>query len=511
MDVVTTASTAIPLRAVVDDDALHLDVVADSLRAGALDRPVRWAHVSELRNPGPYLLGGELLLTAGVNLADARADVDDYVRGLLDAGITALGFGVTPPMHDALPEALREACVRHGLPLLVVPPRTPFLAISRAVALALADAAQREQRRVAVAREALIKAAADGVRPLVRALGRQLGAWVVLAGQHDEAVAEHGAPARWPAELPELLARLRAGRGIRSATTELADGTALLAQPVSPQATASQLLVLGRRERFDATERSIVAVGAGLLGLAGRARDAPLSAATTALLLGSAPPEEVLPRLLTGEEYRVVAGTPTRRRAADDLADHDWLCTRLRTPLVQLAGGGFTAITDCCPAPEVLSAVRERGWLPVVSRRLRADAVPRAGPEVEALLDRARSLGRPVVAERAGLSTVVRPEAASAFAAELLAPLRALGPDRRGLVDTLRTWLAHHGSWERTATALGVHRNSVRHRIGQVERALGVDLADPETRMELWFALRWDEDGGAPGGSRGSAVGGELR
>jgi DNA-binding PucR family transcriptional regulator len=36
-----------------------------------------------------------------------------------------------------------------------------------------------------------------------------------------------------------------------------------------------------------------------------------------------------------------------------------------------------------------------------------------------------------------------------------------------------------------------VHRNSVRHRIGRVERELGVDLADPETRMELWFALRW--------------------
>jgi len=59
------------------------------------------------------------------------------------------------------------------------------------------------------------------------------------------------------------------------------------------------------------------------------------------------------------------------------------------------------------------------------------------------------------------------------------------------LVDTLRTWLANHGGWDRTAAALGVHRNSVRHRIARVERHLGVDLADPETRMELWFALRW--------------------
>jgi len=61
----------------------------------------------------------------------------------------------------------------------------------------------------------------------------------------------------------------------------------------------------------------------------------------------------------------------------------------------------------------------------------------------------------------------------------------------RALVLTLRTWLAHHGAWEPTAAELGVHRNSVRHRIAQVEKALGVDLADPEVRMRLWFALRW--------------------
>ncbi|MGW1679338.1 PucR family transcriptional regulator [Saccharopolyspora sp. NPDC002376] len=488
---------SIPLRAVVEDAGLALDVVADSLRPGALDRPVRWAHVSELRDPGPYLLGDELLLTAGVDFATAPEDVEHYVLGLLDAGITALGFGVTPPMHEAVPDALREACVRHGLPLLVVPPRTPFLAINRAVAVALAEAAQRDQRRVAVAREALIKAAVEGLRPLVRELAQQLGAWAALAGQHDEAVAEHGAPAQWPAEVSELLAKLRAGRGIRSATTELPDGTSLLAQPVSPQATASHLLVLGRRRRFDATERAIVAVGAGLLGLAGRAKDAPLGAATTALLLHNGPPEDVLPQLLPGDDYRVVAGTAVRRRAADDAADHDWLSTHLRTPLIQLIDGGFTAIVNSAPDPGLLSGMRDQGWLPVVSRPHRADSLPSAVREVENLLDRAKSLGRPVVADSdLRLSTVVPSDAASAFATEVLAPLRALDPDRQpgGLRDTLRVWLANHGSWERTATALGVHRNSVRHRISQAERALGADLADPETRMELWFALRWEPD-----------------
>jgi DNA-binding PucR family transcriptional regulator len=114
--------------------------------------------------------------------------------------------------------------------------------------------------------------------------------------------------------------------------------------------------------------------------------------------------------------------------------------------------------------------------------------------ELDLLLARARALGRPVVAGSGPLDFdgLLDPAAAGGFAAKALEPLVAL--DRAGdrsLVPTLRTWLAHHGGWEPTAAELGVHRNSVRHRIAQVERALDVDLADPETRMRLWFALRW--------------------
>ncbi|MGP4019824.1 PucR family transcriptional regulator [Saccharopolyspora sp. 5N708] len=492
-------SAAIPLRAVVDDPGLALDVVADSIRPGAFDLPVRWAHVSELRDPAPYLLGDELLLTAGVNLAVEREDVDRYVRGLLDAGVTALGFGLTPPMHEELPESLRAACVRHGLPLLVVAQRTPFLAISRAVAVALAEAEQRDQRRAAVAREALTKAAVDGLVPLIRELAQRLGGWVALVGARDEPVAEHRAPAPWPpAELPELLARLRTGRGPRTATTELPDGTSVLAQPVSPQATASHLLVVGRRTRFDGAERAIIAVGAGLLGLADRSGTgtAALGAATTSLLLHSASPTDVLRGVLPVDRYRVVAGAALRRRPKDRAADHDWLSARLRTPLVRLADdGGFTAIVGTAPDPEVVAGMREQGWLVVVGRAHDAAALPQAMREVENLLHRAQALDRPILADSTGLglSTVVESASAEAFAAEVLGPLHRLDPDQRsgGLFDTLRVWLAHHGSWERTSTALGVHRNSVRHRIGQVERTLGVDLGDPEVRMELWFALRW--------------------
>jgi hypothetical protein len=79
------------------------------------------------------------------------------------------------------------------------------------------------------------------------------------------------------------------------------------------------------------------------------------------------------------------------------------------------------------------------------------------------------------------------PEAeAEAHARTLLAPVTATP----ALTETLRTWLSLHGSWDRTAVALAVHRNTVRQRIARCAALLDADLDDPDVRMDLWFALR---------------------
>ncbi|MDT7693111.1 MAG: hypothetical protein QOI75_2478 [Pseudonocardiales bacterium] len=523
---------SIPLRTVVNNAQLAVEVVRESLRQGALDLPVRWAHVCELRDPAQYLLGDELLLSSGVNLPSEPSEVDRYVRRLRTAGITALGFGVTPPMHEVLPATLRRACARHGLPLLVVPERIPFLAVSRAVSVALGEAAQREQRKIVEAREALTRAAADGLDEVATELGRRLDGWVCLvgggttssgsggggdgaaagaraaagpatrataragAGSGEVPIAGHRVPRPLPAEAAELLARVRAGSGIRGASTELPDGTFLVAQPVYPQATASRLVLVGRRARFGGAERAILGVGAALLGLAGGAGSdaAVLGAAATGLLLGGTAPAQVAAALLGAGEYRVLAGVPYRRGPSRAAAGYHWLRARLDTPLVEVADGpGFTAIVPAATGLTQLDGLRADGWLVVGGSPVPAELLADAVSEVRALSERAIALRRPVLARSAGLAAMVGPAAGADFAARLLAPLRELESTRpdEPLVDTLRTWLANHGGWDRTAAALGVHRNSVRHRIGRVERELGVDLADPETRMELWFALRW--------------------
>ncbi|MDC0773414.1 helix-turn-helix domain-containing protein, partial [Streptomyces sp. HD] len=91
------------------------------------------------------------------------------------------------------------------------------------------------------------------------------------------------------------------------------------------------------------------------------------------------------------------------------------------------------------------------------------------------------------------LTDLLSPDAAEAHARALLAPLTP------PLTETLRTWLSLHGSWDRTAVALSVHRNTVRQRIARCAALLDTDLDDPDVRMELWFALRNAELPGTAG------------
>ncbi|WP_143660471.1 helix-turn-helix domain-containing protein, partial [Streptomyces sp. JHA26] len=103
-------------------------------------------------------------------------------------------------------------------------------------------------------------------------------------------------------------------------------------------------------------------------------------------------------------------------------------------------------------------------------------------------LARARATRVPLVrhAARPALADLVPDAEAEAYARALLAPVAAVP----ALTETLRAWLSLHGSWDRTAVALSVHRNTVRQRIARCATLLGADLDDADVRMELWFALR---------------------
>src|SRR3954468_24658852 len=92
------------------------------------DAPVHWVHISELLDPTPWLSGGELLLTTGLQLETAKRQ-REFVARLPDHQLAGLGLG-TGFAHDTVPKAMIEAAKERDFPLFEVPYEVPFIAIT---------------------------------------------------------------------------------------------------------------------------------------------------------------------------------------------------------------------------------------------------------------------------------------------------------------------------------------------------------------------------------------------
>ncbi|MER7485957.1 helix-turn-helix domain-containing protein [Streptomyces sp. NPDC126497] len=496
---------------------------------------VHGAHTSEMADPYPYLLGGELLLSAGVHVPEGAGAgyFDAYVSRIVAAGGAALGFGLAP-VHKAVPGALVEACEMHGLPLLEVPPRTTFSAVARAVWQLMAQARTAELRRVTEAQQSLATAAArpDPLRPVLHQLAQRTDGWAVLfapdttelatagttpppgarqaltdlaevvrpapaAGGHASPGARKGrggAPgATGVPPLEQGRERGRAGAaapGERRPVTpapapttasDTVDGTHLAAYSLNPG--HGYVLGVASPHRTPG-DHTIASVAAALLSLlTGRHRSGTATAHSSALvrLLLGAPPEDVAP-LLGGERWHVVHARPDGRTAPDPLAASA-LGAALGSALVDPAG---EAVRVLVPADRPVEPLP--GWTLGVGTAAAPPDLPDADTRAARALARARASRVPLLrhGDRPALADLVPPHDAEAHARSLLAPIAAAP----ALTDTLRTWLSLHGSWDRTAVALSVHRNTVRQRIARCAALLEADLDDPDVRMELWFALR---------------------
>ncbi|UFR04340.1 PucR family transcriptional regulator [Streptomyces sp. Go40/10] len=525
----------VPLQALLGREDLALRQIAGPEDPGTV---IHWAHTSEMADPYPYLLGGELLLTAGVHIPEAAGSgtyFDDYVSRIVAAGGAALGFGLAP-VHDTVPRALVAACERYGLPLLEVPPQTTFSGVARAVWQLMAQARLAELRRVTEAQQSLAAAASrpDPVPSVLRQLAQRLGGRAVLYGPDGTEIAGAGreTPQSALAALAELAGVVRpASRAAtapdRTGRPSPSPGSAVTpaapAAPATPSARkkpaatapagkraagtapatptsatdthgavhlavyalgAGEGFVLGvatpRREPGDHTIASVAAVLLSLLtGEQQSGTGAARSSALVRLLLG-APPEEVAPLLGPGE-WLVVRARPEAQ--APDAVAASALGAALGSPLVDLAGDVVRVLVpaDRDPGPQP-------GWTLGVSAATGPREWPAADSQAARALARARATRTPLVrhAARPALEDLVPRADAETHARTLLAPLA----ERPALAETLRIWLSLHGSWDRTAVALDVHRNTVRQRIARCAALLAADLDDPDVRMELWFALR---------------------
>ena len=148
-----------------------------------LDRPIRWAHSTELLDPGPYLRGNEIVLTVGASLGDPEA-CTAFAGSVRASRGSAIGYGIGDVTDDA-PEALCRVCDRLGLPLMEVPPEVPFLSFTEWFAERLASTRderhEREEtgRLLRMVREGL--ASAEVLRPRIDESGLDHGSLLAIA------------------------------------------------------------------------------------------------------------------------------------------------------------------------------------------------------------------------------------------------------------------------------------------------------------------------------------------
>ncbi|SJN09066.1 putative DNA-binding protein [Leucobacter sp. 7(1)] len=84
-------------------------------------------------------------------------------------------------------------------------------------------------------------------------------------------------------------------------------------------------------------------------------------------------------------------------------------------------------------------------------------------------------------------------------APELAAPeIPRLCADEPSYAATVLAWCEHSGNVARTARELGVHENTVRHRIRQAEDAFAVPLHSSDDRLTTWLQLRIEFADGVP-------------
>ncbi|WP_197514788.1 PucR family transcriptional regulator ligand-binding domain-containing protein, partial [Mycobacterium sp. 852013-50091_SCH5140682] len=140
------------------DPDLGLSLVAG--QDAARDAEIEAAAVSELARPGPWLQGGELLLTIGLLLPGDFDGCRDYLAALKDAGVRAIALGLGGDLpHQRAPQRLIDAADDVGLPLLTVPDPVPFIAVTKAVFAYRARAERRELEWALQTQRALTAAA----------------------------------------------------------------------------------------------------------------------------------------------------------------------------------------------------------------------------------------------------------------------------------------------------------------------------------------------------------------
>ncbi|BBY66909.1 PucR family transcriptional regulator [Mycolicibacterium helvum] len=490
---------------------------------GPMDEAVRWVHVSDLADLSGLLTGGELVLTTGQALADpARRDA--YLPGLADAGAT--GVVIELGLHiDALPESVRAIGSALSLPVIVLHRPVRFIDVTeevhrRIVADQYAEVAYGQRVHEAFTALSMRRASVDQI---VTAAAEMLDTPVVLEDLNRQVLAFDG----WGTPATVLLAdwerrsRLTVGDawtacpvgpyreewGRLIAPRIAADTRAVMTLERAAQALALHRMVEQNRSSLELRAQS------GLVDDLRRGRITDEAEATArAHALGLRPaltyvPMAVRVRESAGADQVAVAQRRVRTldaimhavRAAghtglaatrDDgqidlmLAPQrtstlDEVCSAIRQSVIRLDGVGDCTIGVGPESSRLVDAVgglREAGHVAEVAMSMPLRALP---------FHRASDV------RLRGLLSLIRTDPrVQAFAETELAGLlahRAKHGDET--FDLLRRFLNAGGNKAELARTLHMSRPTLYSRLDALERIVGLDLDDAESRTSLHVAM----------------------
>lgn len=470
--------------------------------AEGLDRSVTRLYGTELPDPARYLSGGELVLS-GLLWHRTAADCEQFVSSLASSGVAALA--ASSPDVGELPEALVEACRRHGVPLLEVPVDLSFAAITERVVLELAAERVGDAGAQLGRHRRLLTVVADGggLSELVAVGAAELGAPCRVLSCTGHVVAGP--------ELPEAAELVREFL-LADRLPKVVRGVTLL--PVSTRGgsrlTGWLLVVDGDRARDDVAAELASLVGVERARVV-QGREIENRAAGPLLREVFAGGDVGARVAAVGWEpdvpLRVLAASVSGGRPEQAVALVEEVLASV-TPrfLVTAVGAEVYALAPSGSWTEgVRSALRTLEPGLRSTRVLVGISSPVGHAGLRGAADEA-SHARRLGERRTGRTCVVAGEEIAlhqlllaGVPEELRRSLRRrlLGPvldydaeHGSDLVGTLRVFLDCSGSWTTAAARLHVHVNTLRYRVGRVEDLLGVDLSNFAERVDLYLALQ---------------------
>lgn len=488
--------------------------------ADVADTPVQWVHTSELVDPTPFLTRRTVLLTTGSQLpVDIDADAaGDYVGRLVDAGVSALGFGVEIS-HDRIPHVLFTACEEASLPLFRVPYDTPFIAITQHATRQLAAMSFERERWSLDTQRAISRAALRrlGLTAAVDELATRLDRWIMLTNARgmrlhtSERAPDEGDTPTWVVDAIQSVA----SRGVQANVTRRHEDEQVHLQTIGGRAGVQGILVVQSTDPLDHAEHSAIEQVATLAALH-LEQHRQLSSGRSQLK------SAVLTLLLRGE---VDAAADVSQAFEHRLPEHEMYLLYLGDTSSLTVDRFEQVQAFASQLPEVLLGMHDEELLLITPPRHRTRIIQfcesldiPAGlsrkhdlASIVVALDEAHSAWRFAKIDRSpqmvhafeatmneGVTALLRDNsAAQDRAVKLLQPV--IEHDRRhgdALTATLTVWLTHHGHNSQTADALGVHRHTVANRMKLIGELLGRDLYDAHDRAELIVALTLVDAGG---------------